>query len=1079
MKALFLFLLGFFTVISPLALSGQTVLWSEDFNACATPEAWTVSINGNPSPTWYVGLPTNANSDGSSIDGSCMLVIDDDATGENTPPFDIEFLSPVFDGTAFPSVYVDMDVHFRNYNATDSLQILVFDGQTYHPLKTFQDWDDHTGEQFSQYRSFRFDLSFFASATMQLAIRYADGGEWSWWAGVDNIVVTGEGVGQNVLLETFNDCTLPAGWDSQILTGDHPWRFGTLVNANANATTMNGSCFLYFDDDGITGDTPPSLVRLLSPEFDGSSGVDMRLYFDLIFRRWEDNELFTVGVLDVERNTYQAVTTYQQDVGGPQMDNFVNQEINLSAFRSKRMRLVFTYDDNATFGWWIGIDNVKLVAAGESNELCTKALPLVIGTTDCLPADNTLAIFDGPQPDCGQANVGSLWYRVTTEQAGWLRLQTRAAFNDVLTIFPDQCDNLQPIVCYNRDEHGFEGETYYAPVQASQSYLLRLSGNQGTFGKNRGALCLTLDAVTGAPAPPANAPCANALTLELDGDCLEGGNHWAPLPDPQPWRNALARSGVWYRFTTPTADDVVIETRANFADGIAVFTGACGSLQPLATNEYGAFLTIENPIPGQTYYVLVTGTFATIEGDMCVSVRRVPTTPPANDLCQTAIPLPMTGECVYASNHQADFDGPAIGCVPFLGASVWFSFVAPTSGHVQLLSDADFVQALSIYEGNCGTLSERQCFVNPLACDGYLNITSLSPGQTYFVRLSAVANANGSFTTGNTCIQVRDGQNMPNLQPLQLEVGYQCYTNGAAVLDVSASGGDGSYFLSGDAPGALLNDGDTYLVIVQDGRGCERSVSGTVRCDNSAGCALQLAATNIQAASCADTNDGSATIVATNGTEAYTYAWPNGQTTATATNLQPGNYNVTVSDGAGCVGVVQVSIPSTPAIVLDIEEVVPATGGGTNGAIRFSVSGGTGTLVATVYQNGSPLPDANPEALGAGDYQIQVVDSQGCSFLSGIITVTAITSVADADGEQFRVAASPNPTQGLVQLDWHLPAQADIRLYDAKGRHLRNIGTVAPRMQRYTIDLSQLPSGLYLIYWEANGRVWTQRVLKV
>jgi archaellum component FlaF (FlaF/FlaG flagellin family) len=55
---------------------------------------------------------------------------------------------------------------------------------------------------------------------------------------------------------------------------------------------------------------------------------------------------------------------------------------------------------------------------------------------------------------------------------------------------------------------------------------------------------------------------------------------------------------------------------------------------------------------------------------------------------------------------------------------------------------------------------------------------------------------------------------------------------------------------------------------------------------------------------------GSATVTPTGGSGGYTYAWNTTpvQTTATATNLTPGQYTVTVTDAAGCTGVATVSV---------------------------------------------------------------------------------------------------------------------------------------------------------------------------
>ena len=154
----------FLSLFVALGISrAQTVLFAEDFNSCALPAAWNVNLIGNPNAYWTAGFPINNDSDGSTIDGSCMLIIDDDQTGDQTPPWTLELSTPAFDATGYTTVTVSMDVHFRNYDGKDSLQILVFDGQEYVLLAEYQGYSSQTGQQFSQYATFTADLTFYAS----------------------------------------------------------------------------------------------------------------------------------------------------------------------------------------------------------------------------------------------------------------------------------------------------------------------------------------------------------------------------------------------------------------------------------------------------------------------------------------------------------------------------------------------------------------------------------------------------------------------------------------------------------------------------------------------------------------------------------------------------------------------------------------------------------------------------------------------------------------------------------------------------------------------------------------------------
>ncbi|MBK8348581.1 MAG: hypothetical protein IPL08_13575 [Saprospiraceae bacterium] len=59
---------------------------------------------------------------------------------------------------------------------------------------------------------------------MRIIIEYDDDNQFGWWAGIDDISVTGKKGGQIILGETFNTCALPAGWSTEILSGVNDWQ---------------------------------------------------------------------------------------------------------------------------------------------------------------------------------------------------------------------------------------------------------------------------------------------------------------------------------------------------------------------------------------------------------------------------------------------------------------------------------------------------------------------------------------------------------------------------------------------------------------------------------------------------------------------------------------------------------------------------------------------------------------------------------------------------------------------------------------------------------------------------------------
>ena len=88
----------------------------------------------------------------------------------------------------------------------------------------------------------------------------------------------------------------------------------------------------------------------------------------------------------------------------------------------------------------------------------------------------------------------------------------------------------------------------------------------------------------------------------------------------------------------------------------------------------------------------------------------------------------------------------------------------------------------------------------------------------------------------------------------------------------------------------------TYQITVTDANGetasCEVVINEPAKLDHSI---VKLSDVSTTGAS-----DGSAKVTASGGTKPYTYAWDNGETTATATALNAGKHSVTITDKNGC-----------------------------------------------------------------------------------------------------------------------------------------------------------------------------------
>lgn len=189
------------------------------------------------------------------------------------------------------------------------------------------------------------------------------------------------------------------------------------------------------------------------------------------------------------------------------------------------------------------------------------------------------------------------------------------------------------------------------------------------------------------------------------------------------------------------------------------------------------------------------------------------------------------------------------------------------------------------------------------------------------------------------------------------------------------------------APGGTLSSTTGSVVTAMPTSATSYTVTGT----SSNGCtATAIVNVNVNPlfmvntqgvpASCGNPNSGQATATPNGGTAPFTYLWtdPFGQTTQTASSLQPGTYTVTVTDANGCSQTQSVTITSLSNMTLNIAYVDPLCFGASTGT--STVTPGSGTPPYTYSWSTSPLQTtATATGLGAGSYTVTVSDSNGCT----------------------------------------------------------------------------------------------------
>ena len=240
--------------------------------------------------------------------------------------------------------------------------------------------------------------------------------------------------------------------------------------------------------------------------------------------------------------------------------------------------------------------------------------------------------------------------------------------------------------------------------------------------------------------------------------CAAGGTHY----------------DVWFQFIAQaTSQTVTISSlQSSFTNPeIQLFSGTCGSLISVACGTLtltGTGLTI-----GNTYYVRVSNIGSQITSnqdrfDICVTH---PNPPPSNDNCSSATTLTSnpapTCSSITANLRYATNSAPTGACGSATATTtydVWFKFVATSTTHAvtisnlgsNLSSNTTYVQMLSSSTNDCaGAFTSLGCQAANLT-GGRLTLTTLTVGNTYFVRVYVTSNPTATSTANwnfNICLQ--------------------------------------------------------------------------------------------------------------------------------------------------------------------------------------------------------------------------------------------------------------------------------------------------------------------------------------
>jgi PKD repeat protein len=164
---------------------------------------------------------------------------------------------------------------------------------------------------------------------------------------------------------------------------------------------------------------------------------------------------------------------------------------------------------------------------------------------------------------------------------------------------------------------------------------------------------------------------------------------------------------------------------------------------------------------------------------------------------------------------------------------------------------------------------------------------------------------------------------------------------------------------------------------------------------------------------CATALDG--TITYSPELPGLSYLWSDAgaQTTAVATALAAGTYNITVTDALGCDTTLSATLIDPPALAIASITPTPVTcANGNDGSVQVQVSGGTPGYTIT-WNDGSNGPLLGN--LPAGTYSASVTDANGCSTTAQATVIAPAPILLTATGPDTVCVNAPITFNALAQ----------------------------------------------------------------
>lgn len=288
------------------------------------------------------------------------------------------------------------------------------------------------------------------------------------------------------------------------------------------------------------------------------------------------------------------------------------------------------------------------------------------------------------------------------------------------------------------------------------------------------------------------------------------------------------------------------------------------------------------------------------------------------------------------------------------------------------------------------------------------------PGNTYYIVMTS--------TNGNLCV-AGSTNNPYSGGMVYANSGYQAFPSYDYTFHTTTCVGNSptyAWSTGGNTSSITVTASGVYTVTVTVANCTNPTVVSTTV--NIPGATATATSTNV---TCPGGTNGTASVSASGGTPPYTYTWSNFASGPNLTGLSAGSYTCTISDNSGCttsavVNITQPAAFNTSAVTTNVD-----CHGNQNGAVNFTVSGGTGAY--SYNWNSGQYTTEDISNLNGGTYVVVVTDANNCTTTAtynvnepAAFNTSAVVTNIDCHGNQNgEIDFTANGGAGGYSFSWN------------------------------------------------------------